>query len=213
MSFTVRFFFDVVRRSVRADVIHVHDVYAVVPWLRRLIPKKPIMMHWHGTTLRNLRPGTVRHVDRHASQSFVSTPDLTDYAQDAVYVPNPVDMDLFVPQGRGKGTVCFLSDDATKGYVRYIAGDDVVFRDRFASPVMYRDMPQMLSNYERIVDVKFHDSNIIKGSFSLTGLQALACGLKVLRWNQDVATVFPPSNRPEVAVKSFEKHYAEAGAR
>jgi glycosyltransferase involved in cell wall biosynthesis len=90
----------------KADLYHAHyllqDCYIAACW-----GKKPLVGHAHGSDLRKslkhpLWGRIVRHNLRKCSRILVSTPDVLNTArrfrEDAEYLPNPVDTQLFYPK-------------------------------------------------------------------------------------------------------------------
>lgn len=73
------------------DIYHLHDggIFPKdidVPLIFKRRGK--VCVHWHGTKLRNKG----RRFSRHADLVFVSTPDLLKMDENAVWMPNPIDM-------------------------------------------------------------------------------------------------------------------------
>jgi glycosyltransferase involved in cell wall biosynthesis len=105
-----------------ADVYHVHyllqDCYT---GLR--LGKRPLIGHAHGSDVRTtlnhpIWGRVVKHNLRGCDKVLVSTPDIIDAArrfrEDAEYLPNPVDLQLFHPkppqEGGGRKRVLIASD-------------------------------------------------------------------------------------------------------
>ena len=89
----------------RGDVYHVNyllqDAYIAIK-----LGKGPLLAHAHGSDLRNtmnkrFMGRIVKYVLKHADKIVVSTPDILgiakDYRADAMYIPNPVDTQIFYP--------------------------------------------------------------------------------------------------------------------
>lgn len=62
--------------------------------------------------------------------------------------------------------------------------------------VMYRDMPDLLRSFDWYLDIKRGRSEILP-ALSMTGLQALACGLEVIRYDGELVSVAGPPIVPE----------------
>lgn len=60
--------------------------------LWRLLHKK-VVVHHHGTDIRN--KGEHWFLNRFAQRIFVSTPDLLEWSQNAIWIPNPLDLELY----------------------------------------------------------------------------------------------------------------------
>ena len=77
------------------DIIHIHDLDEIIPWLKHLYHSKPVILHYHGTRVRN-RWKERENFWRKADAILVSTPDLLEGApKSTIYIPNPIDTDLF----------------------------------------------------------------------------------------------------------------------
>lgn len=77
----VGFYCYAVKRSKQFDVVHVHSLVKVVPFIR-----KPKVLHFHGSDLRGA--GTVGKIENYVARKFVnkvlvSTPDLLSILMNA----------------------------------------------------------------------------------------------------------------------------------
>ena len=80
--------------------------------------------------------------------------------------------------------------------------------EREKKPVLYKDMPEFLSNYEYFVDLKLVYSNKKPmPAFGLTGLQALSLGLKVINFEAKVKFGMPEEHQPENVISNIMKYY------
>ena len=174
----------------RYDIIHVHALDEIVPLLKLLYPKKPVVLHYHGTDIRGKAKERYRYY-RKADFIIVSTPDLLETLPDATYIPNPVDTELFWQLSR--------HDDNSAVYIiKHQPGEEIEWakkmaekyelnlslRDRVKNPVPYLELSEFLNQFSYYID-----RNYIK-SLSKTALEALACGLKVINWKGEI--VKPP---------------------
>ena len=106
----------------RTDLVHVH--YATQAIVGRLA-RRPYVVHCHGTDVRGLDPRSalgrwVGAMLRPAALVLYSTPDLgSDVARfrsDAVFLPNPIDVERFSPSGSPDRDVLLgVKLDAVKG--------------------------------------------------------------------------------------------------
>ena len=93
----------VIDESKKFDVIHVHSLYKIVPSIRKKYKNKIIILHYHGSELRDglLDPSLhklINEADQKADLVFLSTPDLTKYPSDKrMYIENPIDTEHFKP--------------------------------------------------------------------------------------------------------------------
>jgi len=90
----------------KADVYHVHYLLQDC-YIAAKLGKRPLIGHAHGSDLRTtishpLWGRIVRHNLRKCDKVIVSTPDILGIAkkfrEDAEYIPNPVDTELFYPK-------------------------------------------------------------------------------------------------------------------
>ena len=89
----IQYFFKVVKNY---DVLHFHWSSLIpfgwdIPLWRR--KEKCIIVHHHGDDIR--RKGEGWFYKKFADQILVSTPDLLDWSPDAVWVPNPIDLQRY----------------------------------------------------------------------------------------------------------------------
>ena len=106
----------------KGDIYHVNYLLQDC-YIAARLGKKPLIGHAHGSDLRASLNHTVwgrivRHNLKHCDKILVSTPDILGiakrYREDAEYLPNPVDTELFYPkpasQHDGKKRVLIASD-------------------------------------------------------------------------------------------------------
>lgn len=191
------------------DLIHVHDFDKIVPWLKRLYSNKPIIIHYHGTRIR----GKWQSREKYWSKSdaiLASTSDLLEGApKHVIYLPNPVDTELFypMPKLRKAGTALYI--------IKHQYGEDLewprkvaeklklqlVVRDRIKDPIPYRELPRFLNKFEYYIDRNYISS------LSKTALEALACGLKVVRWDGKIVKSMPSDHKPETVIRCLKGVY------
>ncbi|MBX5328100.1 MAG: glycosyltransferase family 4 protein [Candidatus Bathyarchaeota archaeon] len=119
----------------KGDVYHVHYLLQDC-YIAARLEKKPLIGHAHGSDLRNslkhpLWGRIVRHNLKKCDKVLVSTPDVLGIArqfrEDAEYLPNPVDTEIFYPkplaEHDGKKRVLIASDSNWK-----VKGTDVAIR-------------------------------------------------------------------------------------
>jgi len=213
-----RFILKVLLMARKYDVIHVHFLDRIVPLLKLLYPWKTIILHYHGE-IRG-RWSERRKYWRWADILLVSTPDLLEGAPDhAIYLPNPVDTELFkpMPKLRRPGTGLFIVKwgrmhawsylkDIVYKYCRELSIEcEVLFADK--NPVKHTEMPYLLNKYEYFIDIPHgsQEHGRLLQVLSKTGLEALACGLKVVRWDGRVVERLPPEHRPESVVYKLKE--------
>ncbi len=204
-----RFFLRALRMSADADLVHVHSLDRVVPWVKWLYGK-PVVMHYHGTDVeRRWREKESRW--KRADYVAVSTPNLLDGAPSlAVFIPNPVDTDLFRPSEAGKVPLSALSfrygmdaeaEDAAKRL-----GLRLTWLDRWSVP--HEKMPEVLSRFEYYIDMRRPPQHVVAHSVGRAALEALACGCKVIKWSGEVIEGLPPENEPVSVAAKWHEVYA-----
>lgn len=191
-------------KTLGVDLVHVHSVDNIV---RRLAKFKPIILHYHGSEIRNRWAERQRYW-RYATKILVSTPDLLRGAPTGVtYLPNPVDTVLFSPRSISpiSGTaIHFIQTSDDSRWAEDMAkkrGLQLSLQERV---VRYSDMPSVLLPFESLID----RSTI--NSLSKVALEGLAFGLKVIRWDGAVVEGMPIEHTP-VSVAGKLKQIIEQG--
>jgi len=190
------------------DILHIHALDKILLPLKLLYPNKLIIMHYKGTDIRG-RWRQRKHIWKHADLLLVSTPDLLEGAPShAHYLPNPVDTELFkpMPHLRRHGAL-FIYDDKPKFQhslkwaleTAWEHGFDLYILHRGKTPIPYRKMPEFLNQFHIFID------HCYVPALSKTALEALACGLKVVRWDGKIIEGLPDEHRPENVVKQLTK--------
>ncbi len=212
---SLRFLTLAVLRARRFDVIHVHMLDKLVPALKAIYPRKKVVLHYHGSDIRG-RWCERRRFWKAADLILVSTPDLLEGAPaDACvrYLPNPVDTDLFkpIPSLRRPGTALFITSSEAKHRAsekwavrmaeRLGLKLHIIDRDKEAIP--HRRLPLVLNAYEYFIDHRWVPA------LSKTALEALACGLKVVRWDGKVIQGLPERHRPGAVVRALASLYEQ----
>jgi hypothetical protein len=210
------FFRAVLTHAKHADILHLHSLDHWLPMLRFLFPRKALILHYHGDEIRNRGSQLAKRVYRRfADAVLVATADLLrDVGRSAMWLPNPIDLEHWQPMPE------LQQKEALVFKVRYLDvrrslaltdRSEVDIVDREANPVPYRLMPAFLNRYRVYVDAKYDVASSVGDtpleSLSTTGLQALACGLRVLDWRGHYRAGFPDAHRPENVVETLHKLY------
>jgi len=204
-----------------ADIYHVHyllqDCYVALK-----LGKKPLIGHAHGSDLRStikhpLWGRIVRYNLKRCNKVLVSTPDILSIAktfrEDAEYLPNPVDTELFYPKPileHEKKRVLIASDSNWN-----VKGTDVAIRalsrirDKVdVSIIAYgRDLDKTIAlasslglnvnvlpkvSHEKLNEYYWNADVVIDrfklGSLGVVSLEAIACGRPVITY---VSSGFP----------------------
>ena len=196
------------------DVVHVHYFDKIVPFLKFLYPKKPVVLHYHGDDIRgkwNLK----RKYWSKADFILYSTLDLLDdeTSKQAVYMPNPVDTAIFrsCPVKSKPKTAFHFSynaDDLAIEYARKYGLELTIYDKQKHGAIPHLKLPEVLCRYEYYIDVKRNSyGELLKGPLSKTALEALACELKVITWNCKIMEGLPPENHPEKVAKQIFNIY------
>lgn len=198
----------------KADIVHIHSLHRLVPIIRRIYPKKPIVLHYHGSEIRGKWKSKEMYWI-YADAVLVSTPDLLAGApRHVIYLPNPVDTELFrpMPEYRISENIGIFIH---RGYTDYdeairktaeIAKKikiKVFIHDSLNKPIPYLLMPKFLNKFNYFIDRWWINS------LSKTALEALACGLKVIRWDGKVIQGLPQEHKPEYVVRKLARIYYE----
>lgn len=195
-----------------SDIIHVHGFDKIIPFLKTLYPRKPVIIHYHGSTVWR-RWKSKQKYWRKANFILYSTKDLVseDTPNYAAHLPNPVDTDLFHPlTTRSKPKTAFhfsyFADDLAVKYAEKY-GLSLTIHNRETNPIPHTLLPNVLCKHEYYIDVKRNVEGRLMPSLSKTGLEALACGLKVIKWNGEVIKGLPIEHRPESVVNKLYRLY------
>jgi len=200
----------------KGDVYHAHYLLQDC-YIAARLGKRPLIGHAHGSDLRAslqhpLWGRVVKHNLKHCDKIFVSTPDVLGIAKqftdDAQYLPNPVDTELFYPRPvvahDGKRRVLIASDSSWS-----VKGTDVAIRalsqiknevdvsiiaygvdfDRtiaLASSLGLRLSVLPKVSHEKLNEYYWNADVIIDrfrlGSLGLVSLEAIACGRPVIAY-------------------------------
>lgn len=194
-------------RHERVDLVHVH--YATQA-LVGIFTSRPYVVHCHGTDIRGLSPRSawgryVSFVLRGAAIVLYATPDLEGdvehYRPDAVFLPNPIDVDLFSPAGSAdRDLLIGVKLDEVKGAIVAIDSAAEVLRRRPSTTItvinsgsLARVARERLGDRAVFVDPRAHDEmpsllarhRVTLGQFNLGilsqyELEAMATGLTVI---------------------------------
>lgn len=187
------------------DILHIHSAYKlclVMPFAKKVI-------EFHGCDLRG-HDSLLNKIGRKmADKIIVSTPDLLEIVEDAVWLPNPVDTDHFVRKGHFKPhTALYVHNWYESAEKAHVLADeynlDLTVLDRSKGVMIkYKAFPAYLSQFEYFI------SRHAIRSLSKTALEALACGLKVIRWDGEVLQGLPDEHRPDKVANRTIQIYEE----
>ncbi len=205
-----RFFLRALAMSRAADVVHVHSLDRLVPWLKRLYPSKPVVMYYLGSDIRGRWD---EKAPRWRRADFVgyTTSDLADGAPaSAVQVFCPVDTDAFpLSEGARKPNSALSIRYGMEEEARRYASEhslEITVVERGSVP--YTEMPGLLSKFEYFLD--FRRPSGREGAVECLGkaaLEALSSGCKAVDWAGRVYVGLPPENRPEAVAARWNEIY------
>lgn len=219
----------------KLDIIHVHVGIQWLPYYRKLYPRKKLVIHVHGSKIRgrwHLEPNV-----NLADGILVSTPDLLEGSPaGSFYLPNPIDQQLIAKIRKSvKERIpdAFHVDRyAVDVALKYARQNDIklkVFnRDETPLPhaafltemakheffinVERSRFLQELARHEFYVDVKrdypgyAYEEKVLE-AFSLTGLEALALGCKVIDWKGEIHKGLPVEHRGDLISRRLNYFY------
>ena len=190
------------------DAVHIHYGYlGIVGMLARV----PYVLHCHGDDVRDVDrrvwAPVIRMAIKHARHVYYSTPDLREpllrIRQDVEFLPNPIDIEQFVPQAVPDDAedvlvACALSEN--KGVANILAGCAKLFADRPEVRVtavaggngtaeaerlpnvlllMHQPrakLPGLMARHRVIV------GQVYQGAVGMVELESLACARPVITW-------------------------------
>jgi len=158
----------------RADIIHINAWDKGVFPAKLLSPRSKIIMHYHGNDIRGkMIPFAVKLC---VDKICVSTCDLLEYCPRAQLLPVLVGEEFYYRGGRERRTILTLDQE-----------------NRLIESEL---MPFILSLFEYYRDrkrIKITSSQLL----SKTGMEAIACGTKVIADSGEIVTEFPKTTIKE----------------
>ena len=200
------------------DIIHLHSGIQWLPYYRMFYPGKKIILHLHGTKIR----GKWNDVDLSpADMVLVSTKDLLECSpKDTLWLPNPVDEELIskiktYKIKKEKGWAFHVDRFAADKAIEYAQENklQLVIRNRIMEPQNHELFLKSISHFEYYIDVKrdfpgHKEEGKILEAMSLTGLEALALGCKVIDWKGEIQEGLPPEHRSENVAEHLHHFYS-----
>lgn len=202
-----------IKKASEYDIVHIHDYFKLISKLKEKYPKKKIILHYHGSILRLTPREILGKYEKKVDSILVSTPDLLDFVE-GTYLPNPIDIEHFYPRKikQNGQAISLMSKSESKEVLEKLLSDnnivlDVEYHDREAKPIKYANMPDYLTNFEYLIDLKLAYGKKPAPVHSNLGLQSLSLGLKVINYKFQVKDHFPSQHNPERVVKQLMKIY------
>jgi len=197
-------------KSVDCDLIHTH--FARSPAYAAFLSGKKYIVHCHGSDVRNGIGYLKKKALERAEFILYSTKDLIQplmharINNDAYYLPTPVG-----PQFK---PIKLNHDEFRKSYKLYVAKwyepfRALKYRDNpyvhvHYNPIPYEQMPGFLNQFEFYIDQNTFPA------LSKTALEALACGLKVIDWKEEVIKGLPEMHKVKNVVAKLLTYYDKA---
>jgi hypothetical protein len=195
------------------DILHVHDLFEFLPILKKKFPEKKIILHYHGTKLRTTPKQKRMVFEKNADRILVSTPDLISFV-DGIYLPNPIDIEHFSFREIDSNNLAlgFTTSRENRELFNKILSEhkikvDLQSVNRGENPIMYESMPKFLSKFEYYLDIKWIYENSPAPALSMTGLQALSLGLKVINYEYKIISSLPQIHHPEKVTNQLKEIY------
>lgn len=168
-------------RKINPDIVHVH--YCRYPAYAALLSCDPFIIHCHGTDIRHGINFWQSLSLAKSRQVLVSTPDLLKILPNAVWLPNPINLDYFKPLREHDGNKVLYYPQWYENIENEL---DTVCRElgylltvKKKRDIQYKEMPYFLNQFDLYVD-RF----TIK-SYSKTALEAMACNLAVIGYRHN----------------------------
>ncbi len=174
---------------------------------------------WPKKVLRQLIRKRIQvRAQRLADKVIVSTPDLLHLVGGSILLPNPVDTDHFSKKVKAdkfmSERIILINSEATDGELAINfckekgMEHNVELYDRTKNPISHKDFPNFLKNYDTYLDLRFVNSELLQ-NLSLTALQALACGLRVLNYNLNYIDDLPLEHYPMNVASALSSIYTQ----
>ena len=207
----------------RSRVVHVHGSLGSAKNLRTILDRlgKRRIVEYHGYLAIEREKG-LDVESMPDTRVIVSTPNLLAYFRDAEWLPNPVDTELFydfrLPNFRLERGLTFIKyrrEHMLKYLSPYIAQierdydieiDVHICRSK-NDIIPHRQMAELFNHYEFYIDLQhgYDKEHTILELYSLMGLQALACGCKVITTWDGMKKGLPEIHRADNVVNRLEK--------
>lgn len=194
------------------DVLHIHGVDKIIPYIRTCYGNKPIILHYHGTDIRD-KWGEKEHLWCKANKVFYSVEDVWtyDYPNVGEYLPNPIDNELFFPDNsieRVANSALSFRYGADEVANQFAKANELslVLHDRENNPIPYVELGRFLCQFEYYIDAKY-----VGHSLSKTALEALACGCKVISKSGNIVARLPEDHKPRNVANRIWQTYRELG--
>lgn len=199
------------------EIIQLHDAWFMVHLVKLFYPRKKIIMHYHGSMVRYLKPYWKRKTwEFFCDKIIVATPDLLShrYYKKPTYLPNPVDTELFTrlnPTEFYNTAFSSLKKDQSEKDLDKMLKDhgidlNLVPQKRDERNIEYWNFGKHLEKFEYYIDIPEFRGQIIP-SHSICGLQAMSLGCKVVGHDFKISDKLPEEHNPKNVNKKLMEIY------
>ncbi|HUT06095.1 MAG TPA: glycosyltransferase [Nitrosopumilaceae archaeon] len=201
--------------SRKFDIVHVHSGLRIGKQVKRIF-NKPILIHYHGSDVRLFPLEERRKHEKFYDKILVATPDLINfkYIKKPTYLPNPIDTDLFTKieiPSNNKGVISLKKGQTIESIKKSLEEHGIQIDLEILEQTQrksFLEFKKFRQNYEYYLDLPFVNNEEIK-AHSLTGLQSMAMGQKVIDFDFIIKEELPEQHKPENVVKELNKIYEE----
>lgn len=202
-----------IKKAKNFEIIHLHDLFEFIPELKKKYPEKKIVLHYHGTKLRNTPKQKRKDFEKNADMILVSTLDLLSFVN-GYYLPIPVDVEHFSPRTIPANNLALgfiITTESEERFAKILKDHNLKVNlktvTRKKDPVLYKEMPDFLSDFEYYLDHKLIYGTKPGPFLSTTGLQALALGMKVINYEYEIIKGLPREHHPDKVVETLNGIY------
>lgn len=209
------FYWHCMKLAKHYDIIHVHSLSRIIPYLRLCYPHKKIIIQFHGTDLRKPDAFKRNLAMRMSDAIFITTKDLFSLLtpgqlKKAHYTPNVADVEMFSRMKEKPVKDAWLSlfhggvwdNTIDKGILQQHGIVNIENLDRTQANVRYWEMPKLLSKYKGYIDIKVVEGKRLM-ALSKTALEALATGIPVFTYENKIMTEYPQEHNPYHVAKKM----------
>lgn len=202
--------------SREADIVHIHSGFAWLRFFKELYPNKKYIIQLHGTDIRDKWDEIdLAGFDR----ILVSTPDLLEGSPEGtIHLPRVIDWELIHSiqneeldlKWNYKTGEAFHWDYGALDVAQYFASKfklHLVIHPRNASKFSHKAFLRRLKLFEVYIDVKRGKGNYLLEALSLTGLESLALGLRVINYRGEYVDGFPELNETDKVCSKLNDVY------
>jgi glycosyltransferase involved in cell wall biosynthesis len=173
-------------RRTKHDMVHAHFCRSAV--YAAYLSGKPYIAHCHGTDIRSGISWPKRRCLKKARKVLVSTPDLLKILPDATWLPNPIATERFKPLKQHDGNKVLYFHHWYEDLSLEVRRTCEKLGYSLTIPMFYSVPYERLHLFLNDFDI-FVDRYAIK-SYSKTALEAMACGLVVIGFEDTLEEAF-----------------------